>query len=90
MTYSEIQPWLFAIAPLPGESLSHFLGRFRRCNHLTPSSLGQIAKIGAVVTLGTLSINYFYRFYHDLTSVSHLFEMTIYCLPSHSPELQQP
>jgi hypothetical protein len=49
MTYSEIQPWLFAIAPLPGESLSHFLGRFTRGNHLTPSSLGQIAKIGAVV-----------------------------------------
>ena len=49
MTHSEIQPWLFAIAPLPGESLSHFLGRFRRRNHLTPNSLGQIAKIGAVV-----------------------------------------
>ena len=49
MTHTEIQPWLFAIAPLPGESLSHFLGRFRRRNHLTPSSLGQIAKIGAVV-----------------------------------------
>jgi hypothetical protein len=49
MTYIEIQPWLFAIAPLPGESLSHFLGRFRRGNHLTPSSLGQIAKIGAAV-----------------------------------------
>ncbi|MEG3899056.1 MULTISPECIES: hypothetical protein [unclassified Microcoleus] len=49
MTHTEIQPWLFAIAPLPGESLSHFLGRFRKCNHLTPSSLGQIAKIGAVV-----------------------------------------
>jgi len=49
MTYSEIQPRLFAIALLSGESLSHFLGRFRRGNHLTPSSLGQIAKIGAVV-----------------------------------------
>lgn len=49
MTHSEIQPWLFASAPLPGESLSHFLGRFRRRNHLTPNSLGQIAKIGAVV-----------------------------------------
>ncbi len=49
MIENEIQPWLFAITPLPGESLSHFLGRFRRRNHLTPSSLGQIAKIGAVV-----------------------------------------
>jgi hypothetical protein len=49
MTHTEIQPWLFAIAPLPRESLSYFLGRFRRRNHLTPSSLGQIAKIGAAV-----------------------------------------
>ena len=49
MTHTEIQPWLFAIALLSGESLSHFLGRFRRGNHLTPSSLGQIAKIGAAV-----------------------------------------
>jgi hypothetical protein len=39
MTYSEIQLWLFAIALLSGESLSHFLGRFRRGNHLTPSRL---------------------------------------------------
>ena len=38
MTENEIQPWLFAIAPLPGESISHFLGRFRRRNHLSPSS----------------------------------------------------
>jgi len=43
---SDINSWLFAIAPLPGESLSHFLGRFRRRNYLTPNSLGTIAKIG--------------------------------------------
>jgi len=45
----EIQPWLFQVEPYAGESLSHFLGRFRRPNHLTPSSLGQLAGIGAVV-----------------------------------------
>jgi hypothetical protein len=45
----EIQPWLFAIAPLEGESLSHFLGRFRRENDLSASGLGREAGIGAVV-----------------------------------------
>lgn len=44
-----IQPWLFQVEPYEGESLSHFLGRFRRPNHLTPSGLGQLAGIGAVV-----------------------------------------
>lgn len=46
---SGIQPWLFQIEPYEGESFSHFLGRFRRPNHLTPSGLGQLAGIGAVV-----------------------------------------
>ncbi len=45
----EIQPWLFAIAPLEGESLSHFLGRFRWENDLSASGLGKEAGIGAVV-----------------------------------------
>ncbi len=35
--------------PYEGESLSHFLGRFRRANDLTPSGLGRVAGIGAVV-----------------------------------------
>lgn len=45
----EIQPWLFVVEPYPGESLSHFLGRFRRENELSPSGLGREAGIGAVV-----------------------------------------
>jgi len=45
----EIQPWLFALKPYEGESLSHFLGRFRRENDLTPSGLGKEAGIGGVV-----------------------------------------
>lgn len=49
MVDSGIQPWLFPIEPYEGESLSHFLGRFRHPNHLTPSGLGQLAGIGAVV-----------------------------------------
>jgi hypothetical protein len=46
----EIQPWLFPVEPYEGESLSHFLGRVRRANHLTPSGLGNLAGIGAVVS----------------------------------------
>lgn len=27
--------WVFRVIPVPGESLGHFLGRFRRANHLS-------------------------------------------------------
>ncbi len=46
---SGIQPWLFEVEPYPGESLSHYLGRFRRRNQLTPGGLGTMAGLGAVV-----------------------------------------
>ncbi len=49
MEATNIQPWLFQVEPLEGESLSHFLGRFRRANEVTPSSLGKIAGIVAVI-----------------------------------------
>lgn len=49
MTEGEIQPWLFQVEPYEGESFSHFLGRFRRPNHLSANGLGQLAGIGAVV-----------------------------------------
>jgi hypothetical protein len=49
-TQMELKPWLFHVEPLPGESLSHFLGRVRRQNHLSPGGLGQLAGIGAVVS----------------------------------------
>ena len=49
MVDSGIQPWLFETMPYEGESLSHFLGRVRRKNHLTASGLGQMAGIGSVV-----------------------------------------
>jgi len=45
----EIKPWWFTIAPYEGESISHFLGRFRRENELTPSGLGEITGLyGAI------------------------------------------
>ena len=49
METTDIQPWLFQVEPLERESLSHFLGRFRRANELTPSRLGKAAGIGAVI-----------------------------------------
>lgn len=46
---TEIQFWLLPVEPFAGESLSHFLGRFRRQNHLSPSALGDLAGVGAVI-----------------------------------------
>jgi TniQ len=46
---TEIQAWLLPVEPFDGESLSHFLGRFRRQNHLSPSALGDLAGVGAII-----------------------------------------
>jgi len=45
----DIQPWLFRVEPLEGESLSYFLGRFRRANELTPTGLGKMAGLGGAI-----------------------------------------
>jgi hypothetical protein len=45
----DIQPWMFRVEPLEGESLSHFLGRFRRANELTPNGLGKMAGLGSAI-----------------------------------------
>ncbi|AFY45246.1 TniQ family protein [Nostoc sp. PCC 7107] len=44
------EPHIFEVEPLEGESLSHFLGRFRRENYLTSSQLGKLTGLGAVVS----------------------------------------
>ncbi len=49
MEASDLQHWMFRVEPFEGESLSHFLGRFRRENDLSASRLGKEAAIGAVV-----------------------------------------
>lgn len=49
METAEIQPWLFRLEPMEGESLSHFLGRFRRANDLTPTGLGRMAGLGGAI-----------------------------------------
>ncbi|KAB8319516.1 hypothetical protein SD81_011805 [Tolypothrix campylonemoides VB511288] len=52
MEVTEIQSWLFRVEPLEGESLSHFLGRFRRANDLTPTGLGKAAGLGGAIAYG--------------------------------------
>jgi transcriptional regulator with XRE-family HTH domain len=49
MEVGDINPWLFQVEPLEGESLSHFLGRFRRSNNLTPTGLGKAAGLGGAI-----------------------------------------
>ena len=46
---NRVEPWLFPVELCEGESLSHFLGKFRRRNHLSPSALGDLAGIGGVI-----------------------------------------
>lgn len=49
MELTDIEPWLFVVDPYEGESISHFLGRFRRENTLTPSMLGKETGLGAII-----------------------------------------
>lgn len=41
--------WHFAVAPGEGESLSHYLGRYRRANALSVSALGRATGLGAAI-----------------------------------------
>lgn len=49
MEVANIQPWLFRVKSFDGENLSHFLGRFRRANDLTPTGLGKAAGLGGAI-----------------------------------------
>ena len=49
METGEIQPWWFLVEPYEGESISHFLGRFRRANELSASGLGKISGLGGAI-----------------------------------------
>lgn len=44
--------WMFQIAPMPGESLGHYLGRFRRANCLSQSALAELVLIDARLLRG--------------------------------------
>ncbi len=39
--------WMFQISPMAGESLGHYLGRFRRANCLSQSALAELVSIEA-------------------------------------------
>ena len=43
------EPRFFEVEPLDGESLSHFLGRFRRENYLISTQLVKLTGLGAVI-----------------------------------------
>jgi len=45
----EIEPWWFTVTPYEDESISHFLGRFRRENVLTVSGLGEITGLYSAI-----------------------------------------
>lgn len=42
MIGSKLSPWLFRVQPYADESFSHFLGRFRRANHLSHQTLAEL------------------------------------------------
>lgn len=46
----DFEPWINIIEILPGESISHFLGRFERANLLTSYQVGKETRLGAIVT----------------------------------------
>jgi len=55
---TSIQPWVFTVAVHEGESLSHFLGAFRRANNLSATALGRETGLG-------VAISRWERFYHN-------------------------
>lgn len=44
--------WIFRLAPIEGESLGHYLGRFRRANCLSQSALAELVLIDARLLRG--------------------------------------
>ncbi len=49
MNSTQIPPWVFVVEPYDGESISHFLGRFRRTNYSSSNELGQKTGLGGVL-----------------------------------------
>lgn len=50
MELYEFEPWIDVVTPFPGESLSHFLGRFERANQWSAYQIGRVTDMGAVVS----------------------------------------
>ncbi len=49
MKAPEVPPWVFNVEPYEGESISHFLGRFRRANYSSKSEVGQKSGLGGIL-----------------------------------------
>lgn len=49
MEAPSIPPWVFTVEPYEGESISHFLGRFRRANYSSSNEIGQKTGLGGVL-----------------------------------------
>lgn len=49
METPSIPPWVFTIEPHEGESISHFLGRFRQANYSSLNELGQKTGLGGAL-----------------------------------------
>ena len=73
-TKSPLQPWLFQIKPYPEESFGHFLGRFRRANHLSS------AHLSAMLNQRPYAVSYWEtpsrRRQPDLSTLQHLSQLT--------------
>lgn len=50
MELYEFAPWINVVNPLPGESISHFLGRFERANQWSGYQIGQATGLGGVIS----------------------------------------
>lgn len=44
------QSWIIRLDPFEGESISHFIGRLRRANHLPSSALAEELNMGLVIS----------------------------------------
>jgi DNA-directed RNA polymerase subunit RPC12/RpoP len=50
MELYEFEPWINVVIPFPGESISHFLGRFERSNQWSAYQIGRVTELGGVVS----------------------------------------
>ena len=49
METTPIPPWVFIVEPYKGESISHFLGRFRQANYSSSNEIGQKTGLGGAI-----------------------------------------
>jgi hypothetical protein len=50
MELYDFEPWIDVVTPFPGESISHFLGRFERANQWSGYQIGRVTGMGGVIS----------------------------------------